>query len=365
MPTQEGFNYQATLKRVSPYNGKNPELFLDFKVNLRNALGGYKKTLLRLLDGLMKRPEPPGEGANNDQEMTVYNNTNEELYRVLFISTAGSTQTTVKLFEGVGEKGLGNGMTAWLALEERSKAATKEPRRTLSEKLTARTLKRHEDQQDFFYDMDLWRTRLEQMDELVSGYRYEDVIIQALPTEYDYVNNKSYCDRDFDVESIRRTTNNIFIYNLSRANPNGMESVVGRGAAMQAAGRCLSSDECYNCGELGHGCSNCPKPQRRKQQQLHKQNTSNGKKGGQGKHSSHHHCRSHDVSECLKQKEFQQQAGVINFANVGSARLSAQAAESGSSTSRFPLAAARAWPCLLYTSPSPRDRQKSRMPSSA
>ena len=23
------------------------------------------------------------------------------------------------------------------------------------------------------------------------------------------------------------------------------------------------------------------------------------------------------------------------------------------------------WPCLLYTSPSPRDRQKSRMPSSA
>ena len=25
----------------------------------------------------------------------------------------------------------------------------------------------------------------------------------------------------------------------------------------------------------------------------------------------------------------------------------------------------RWWPCLLYTSPSPRDRQKSRMPSSA
>ena len=27
--------------------------------------------------------------------------------------------------------------------------------------------------------------------------------------------------------------------------------------------------------------------------------------------------------------------------------------------------ATRAWRCLLYTSPSPRDRQKSRMPSSA
>ena len=29
------------------------------------------------------------------------------------------------------------------------------------------------------------------------------------------------------------------------------------------------------------------------------------------------------------------------------------------------LAVQRAWACLLYTSPSPRDRQKSRMPSSA
>ena len=30
-----------------------------------------------------------------------------------------------------------------------------------------------------------------------------------------------------------------------------------------------------------------------------------------------------------------------------------------------PVAVARSYACLLYTSPSPRDRQKSRMPSSA
>ena len=28
----------------------------------------------------MKRPEPSGEGANNEEEITVYNKTNEELY---------------------------------------------------------------------------------------------------------------------------------------------------------------------------------------------------------------------------------------------------------------------------------------------
>ena len=34
----------------------------------------------------MKCPEPQGEGANNDVEMTVYNNTNEKLYSVLFFT---------------------------------------------------------------------------------------------------------------------------------------------------------------------------------------------------------------------------------------------------------------------------------------
>ena len=38
---------------------------------------------------------------------------------------------------------------------------------------------------------------------------------------------------------------------------------------------------------------------------------------------------------CLKQKEFQHQAGAINVANVGSAQLSSQEAESGTSTSGF------------------------------
>ena len=92
MTTQERLSYQTALKRVSPYKGKNPELFLDFKSNLPNALGGYKKTLLRRLDGVMNRPEQQGEGENNDREMTIYNNTNEEPYSVLFFVTTGSAQ---------------------------------------------------------------------------------------------------------------------------------------------------------------------------------------------------------------------------------------------------------------------------------
>lgn len=89
--------------------------------------------------------------------------------------------------------------------------------------------------------MDRWRIRLEHMGEIVSDYRYEDVIIQAMPTEYDYVQNKSYRDRDFDLESIRGTMKNIFIDDLCLANCNGTTSVADRGATIQAAAWRLSS----------------------------------------------------------------------------------------------------------------------------
>ena len=42
---------------------------------------------------------------------------------------------------------------------------------------------------------------------------------------------------------------------------------------MKTAAQGISSDECYKCGELDHRCNNCPKRQRRQQQQLYKQKT--------------------------------------------------------------------------------------------
>ena len=65
MTTQESFNYQAALKCI-PHNRQNPELFLDFKSNIRNALRGYMKSLLRLLDAVMEHPESTREGSAHE-----------------------------------------------------------------------------------------------------------------------------------------------------------------------------------------------------------------------------------------------------------------------------------------------------------
>ena len=57
------------------------------------------------------------------------------------------------------------------------------------------------------------------------------------------------------------------------------------------------------------------------------------------------------------------------FGGIPSNKVTALAGESSTGKTFFALSVVRnfleANPCLLYTSPSPRDRQKSRMPSSA
>lgn len=107
----------------------------------------------------------------------------------------------------------------------------------------------------------------------------------------------------------------------------------------------VSSDECYNCGELGHRRKSCPKAQRRKQQQprSHKPNTEK-KIDGQGKYCSYHQGKIHDNSECFKQKELQQQAGAFNVTNIGNPHLSAQTAEPEQPNFGYPFSAARASP---------------------
>ena len=55
-------------------------------------------------------------------------------------------------------------------------------------------------------------------------------------------------------------------------------------------------------------------------------------------------------------------AALLAFTNVTSAQLVFDGGPDGTGTDFFDEAN---WVCLLYTSPSPRDRQKSRMPSSA
>lgn len=84
--------------------------------------------------------------------------------------------------------------------------------------------------------------------------RYEDVILRALPVEYDRVRLASYEKHDFSLADIRHMISTMYVDYLSR--PNAANLVAGRGVAMQASGTSNRGKErvlnCYFCGKAGH-----------------------------------------------------------------------------------------------------------------
>ena len=132
------------------------------------------------------------------------------------------------------EDGVGNGQAAWNTLEEKYNSHTKEARRAYHEKLHSTKIKSGDDPDDFLYTMDGFRERLEDMGQPVPDERYEDIILQAIPIEYERVRTASYERRDFHLADIRRMMSALYTDCLSR--PNNSPLVAGRGVAMQAAG---------------------------------------------------------------------------------------------------------------------------------
>ena len=88
------------------------------------------------------------------------------------------------------------------------------------------------------------------MGQPVPDERYEDIILQAIPAEYERVRTASYERRDFHLADIRRMMSAPYIDCLSR--PYNSPLVAGRGVAMQATGGDDSAIKCHYCGNPGH-----------------------------------------------------------------------------------------------------------------
>ena len=60
-----------------------------------------------------------------------------------------------------------------------------------------------QDPDDFFFVPDKCRVLLEQMGQIVYDEKYEDIILQALPSEYERVRTASHGRRDFGLDDVR------------------------------------------------------------------------------------------------------------------------------------------------------------------
>ena len=102
-----------------------------------------------------------------------------------------------------------------------------------------------QDPDDFFFVLDECCDLLEEMGQTVHDERYDDIILQALPPEYERVRTASYERRDYELDDIRHMVHTMYVDNLScsvNATP-----VAGPGIAMQVAGHTSSDVQCNDC----------------------------------------------------------------------------------------------------------------------
>ena len=255
-----------TLESISKFKGEN---YREWRDKLREAIALYSDDMVDLL------------------------------YSILFFATEGSANITVKRFQARPQaRQKADGVGAWEELSVRLDGNTKEARRACCEKLTHASMTFGEDPIDFFAKLDEQRLRLAVMGETLTDESYEDIILRALPKEYDFVRQQSHMNRHFGLTGIKTTATNMFIDDLSRTS--SASAVAGRGVAMQAT--------------QGHG----------KKQQYKRGKDNKKRGGGVSKWCSIHRTRTHSDAECKTQQELKgTPPEMANFAHIGSAHLAA------------------------------------------
>ena len=93
------------------------------------------------------------------------------------------------------------------------------------------------------------------MGQTVHDERYEDIILQVLPPEYERVRTASYERRDFGLDDIRHMVHTMYVDNLSRSVND--KPVAGRGITMGVVGHTSSDVQCNYCKGFGHVKWNC------------------------------------------------------------------------------------------------------------
>ena len=156
------------------------------------------------------------------------------LWSVLLI-TSGSANNAVKTFIGKQpEDGAGHGQLAWKALTEEYNGRTKETRRACHEKLVNTKMEPGQDPDDLFLVFDECFDLLEEMGQTLHDVRYDDIILQGLPPEYERVQTASFERRNFRLDDIRRMIHTTYVNNRSRSV--NAKPVAGRGKALQVVG---------------------------------------------------------------------------------------------------------------------------------
>ena len=104
----------------------------------------------------------------------------------------------------------------------------------MPEKPVNTTMQPGQNPDDFLFVLEECRDLPAKMGQMVHDERYDEIILQALPPEYERVRTASYERRDFGLDDIRHMVHTMYVDNISRSV--NAKPVAGRGIAMQVVG---------------------------------------------------------------------------------------------------------------------------------
>ena len=216
----------------------------------------YNKTIFNILQ---EKERPSEFDADQENTNTTWYIANQDLFSVLFFPTADSAFSVVWRFQGkTPAEREGREQQAWTALQEKFDGCSRAPIRADHIRMTSSRMRPGQDHDDVLYHTDSSRDRLNACDppEIPTDRPYEDIILKALPSEYDRIRQTHLERKDFDLADIRRIMVTIYADNLSRSEPS--RGIAGRGAAMRAVDWDRTSVLCHYCDQFGHFKRMCP-----------------------------------------------------------------------------------------------------------
>ena len=111
-----------------------------------------------------------------------------------------------------------------------------------------------QDPDDYTFKLREVRGRLYEMGEKISDERFEDILLQGLTDDYEFVKMTSFHSPNFGITDIQSMMRNLNIDRLSK--PGNVNKIAGKGVAMATTEK-PRKVRCYNCEEIARIKPDC------------------------------------------------------------------------------------------------------------
>ena len=268
------------MKNVHTFDGKNAADFIEWYEKIRISLNIYDKAAFRVQESASV---PSAVTDTDGSKLAAWNTANEGLYNVLSYTTKVAECSVVRRFAGKTlDEGSKHGQCAWATPREKLDGCSRKALRAEHAKMNSARMSPGQDPNELLYVLDTRRERLNACDspEGPTGRQFEDIILQALPPEYERIRTSHFEKPDFGIADIRRMMSAIYTANLARSSPT--TGIAGRGAAMPAAEDNRGDIICHYCKRVDRFKNTCPlraKHERQRQQREQRNEQQNQQQG--------------------------------------------------------------------------------------